>query len=449
MELGPYSVSAWLDWSPAHQLFSDERGRLVYRLLPTAEAPVKEQLLPYVRQLLAALSEGHPALPPVVESHLSDTEHLLVVDDLPSRRTLRLTQGIAPALALGLASHLLESLMPLHEQGLFHGALTPTRIYLDEAGEPVIFDTGAAYLSDAFPEQRLTPSVPGFSQLYPIHALVPPEIFLRRPLSPASDVFIVAALTFRWLSGFWAHGEGRAMEVYARLRDGRREPLPTLPGGLDLAALRIIDDALEPQPENRPSAEALTDALRPFANIPLERLTGACGEAVPYIAGLSPMSPQDAPGPPGSEAEERRQQAITRATLQLEMMRQSRPEQGGSGRRTGLVITFVVLIALAVALPMISQDRTRARSNAGPAFAPEIDRQVDPPIADDGTDRQPTGDALEEARVEDQPREDEPLVLTTDEPIEPVRVRRRTPSDENRVVRRGLSPPRALQGWGP
>jgi len=59
-------------------------------------------------------------------------------------------------------------------------------------------------------------------ELYPEVSLVPPEIFHQRDLDPATDVFLVAAHAYLWMTGQPAHGRGTGYPTACRYCDYRR-----------------------------------------------------------------------------------------------------------------------------------------------------------------------------------------------------------------------------------
>lgn len=438
MELGPYDVDGWLDRGPAHQLFRTPEGLLIYRLLPTAEPSERKVLLPTVELLVEALRDPRTAAPAFSEAHLDGEEMLLAVEDVHAHQTLTFGGPLAPVLALGLAHRLLDGLAALHERGLYHGALTPSRIGLAPDGAPLLFDLGAALLADADPEHQLAAALPGFTDLYPVPALIPPEIFQWQPLSPAADVFLVAALAFRWLTGRYAHGTGRAMEVYARLRDGTRDPFPQLPAGLNVAAMRKLEDALSSDPEARPSPQELIESLRPFGGVGGGQLVELTAPATYYATTFSSMNPEDAPGPPGSASEIRRQEALRRATLQMQMVRAHRPERKRSGSWTWLVALLLVA-AGAVALPQII-GRFSGSDRGGPGPAPSPVGSAEPRPLDAAPAATVGADAGTPVAGPSRAERPSPVVTVRvgprPDPKELLDLRRRQPEPEARPPRR-------------
>jgi len=447
VELGPYDVDAWLDRGPAHQLFRTPEGLLVYRLLPTAEPSERQVLRPTVELLVEALQDPRTAAPAFSAAHLDGDEMLIAVEDVHAHQTLTFGGPLAPVLALGLAHRLLDGLAALHGRGLYHGALTPSRIGLAADGAPVLFDVGAALLADADPEHRLAAALPGFTDLYPVPALIPPEIFHWKPLSPAADVFLVAALAYRWLTGRYAHGTGRAMEIYGRLRDGVRDPFPPLPAGLNVAAMGKLQDALSSDPEERPSPEELLESLRPFGGVGGSQLVELTAPASYYATTFSAMSPEDAPGPPGSANEIRRQEALRRATLQMEMVRAHRPEPKRARSWTWLVALLLVAAA-AVALPdLMGRLSGSSRGGPGPAPAPVHAAHAPDPDGTAAEASPPSADAAPSA-----PKGEAPTPTPTSSVVtvhvgprpdgkEVLDLRRRQPEPEAHATRR-----RALDG---
>ncbi len=420
MLLGSHDVRAWLDRSAGHQLFRDADGALVYRFLPTSPEAARALLRPSFARLVTALGGPlHPGLPRLLR-HEDRDELILAVADVEGWPADRINRMLAPDEALGLGHRVLRALRPLHRDGLFHGALTPSRILLTHGGTPVLYDVGAALMADGQPDQRLSPPVPGFVELYPNPGLVPPEIFHKRPLSPATDVFQVAALTFRWLTGHPAFGAGgRTLAVYARVRDGQHEPFPAVEALADLQLARTLTASLSPAPADRPRPDELERALEPFGAIGLPE-TRTPGPPVAWSRTFRDLPPEDAPGPPGSPAEIRRQEALRRAALQLDLMRERRPDR--RPRSKALLILAALALAALAAIPLLRSTRPALEAPHPATAPPSAAEPQDDPAS---------------ARLEPPPQ-DRP----TAPPIRFAPPRRRPPQAERPIPRQSTDTPR-------
>lgn len=370
MHLGPYEVSAWLASGPAHQLFSLEDGRLLYRFAPTADAEQRAALRGPIGQLIDVLQADWSACPrPDSESisrGRSGDEWLVVIRDPVGVRTSALRDVLEPSLALGLARAALVGLAPLHRAGLFHGALTPGRLVLTADGRPLVMDGGAAFLAQAAASGRLSPATNRFAELWDQPSFVCPELLTQRPLTPASDVFGVAALAYRWIVGAPAHRARRVLEAYARVRRGDFPRLADVAPQVPRQVAGVLDACLSPDPSDRPHEQDLLSVLEGYATDDLGRLSSDAptwrAELAAWSSGLPRRRPTDAPGPPGSASEQARQDTIRRATLNLEMRRQP-PGDRPTGRRNALLLSLLVAVGVAASLPLLF--RPTAAPNSG------------------------------------------------------------------------------------
>ncbi|MEZ4265526.1 MAG: hypothetical protein R3F39_04045 [Myxococcota bacterium] len=345
MELGARALTAWLGTGPAHQTFLAASGDLVLRLAPTsgAERPDVELAAADLHEALAA---GGPAIPaPRYPPEVGD-EVCLVVRD-PLGRPLRQRSGALPQpLALALGAALLDALARLHDRGDFHGALTPSRILGAPAGDGLVLaDTGLAAVAQDLAHTPIRTTTPGFSEFWGEAALVPPEIIRGEELSPASDVFLVAALVWRWLTGRDAYRAQQVLGLYQRIGRGERPSMVTLDLGLPLALARGLDAALSPDPDERPQPAELRALLAQQPSVTLEPAFEPAARA--WSAGAARRAPEDAPGPPESPAEIDRQARLRRAAIAFEIGA-GRAATPTTGRRALIGLAAIVLGAALV-----------------------------------------------------------------------------------------------------
>lgn len=316
VEPGARELSAWLGTGPAHQTFLAASGDIVLRLAPTG-ASARDDVALVATDLHEALAAGGPAVPaPRYPPDMTDAICVVVGD--PFGRPLRGGGRALPQpLALALGCALLDALAPLHDRGDFHGALTPDRILGAPQGEGLVLaETGLASAAQDLWRTPIRTMTPGFLEFWTDPALVPPEIVRGEPLSPASDVFLTAALTWRWLTGRDAYRAQQVLGVYQRLGRGERPSLVTLDLGLPLPLARALDAALSEVPHQRPTPAALRALLSQSAAASLAPAFEATARV--WSTAQTRRAPEDAPGAPGSPWEAERQARLRRAGLILE-----------------------------------------------------------------------------------------------------------------------------------
>ena len=147
-----------------------------------------------------------------------------------------------------------------HRAGLVLGELAPELIYRREAaGEEVL--TGVAPRAPAFARTARPPPLPLGPLLAGCHEA--PELVAGRAVTPASDVFSLAALLASLLSGQhpflgdWAGPQRVAILAGRRRPAGGAAPLPA-----------AIERALAADPARRPPLEELAAALDELAASP-------------------------------------------------------------------------------------------------------------------------------------------------------------------------------------
>ncbi|MCB9785331.1 MAG: hypothetical protein H6744_01440 [Deltaproteobacteria bacterium] len=343
-------LRAWLGSGPAHHTFLAASGDLVLRLVPTAPT-VDEAAEQAAERLHATLSSGGPAIPGPRYPPEEEGELALVVRD-PVGRRLRDARGPLPQpVARQLAASVLDAVAGLHAQGSFHGALSPERLLLGRDGCDLrVAEAGlAAFAEDAL-GQPLRTLTPGVSEFWTSPALMPPELVRGLPLSASSDVFLVAALTWRWLTSRDAYRAPQSLAVLSRLGRGERPSMVTLDLGLPLALAQALDAALSPDPAARPRPDELRALLAPEEAAPIDAAFEP--SAGPWSATCTARAPEDAPGAPGTAWETARQARLNRAALVLQVGAAPR-RPPSSGRRFLMAAAATLLGVALVGLAML------------------------------------------------------------------------------------------------
>jgi len=188
-----------------------------------------------------------------------DARHVYIVYEYVPGRTLReaMRAGeVDDATAIEAAAQILEGLAHAHARGIVHRDVKPANVILAEGDEVSIriLDFGLAVMDHA---DTLTASgdVPGTL------AYVPPERLAGEDASPASDVWAVGVLLWEALAGghpFWKSSVLDAAKAIQAGAPSLATVRPDLPRPLTAA----VDCALALDPERRPTAAALADALR-------------------------------------------------------------------------------------------------------------------------------------------------------------------------------------------
>ncbi len=190
--------------------------------------------------------------------------------DLVAGRTLELrvrTEGpVAADEAMRIGSQLCRALAAVHAAGMVHGDVTTANVMEDGTGTVLLMDFGAvterhmsgteAVRANSNTSTRSAGSVIGT----PI--FMAPELLRGGTPTPSTDLYSLAVLLFRLVSGSYPVEATSIPELIERHAHGKprpaREAAPALPGWL----ADTLDRALAPDPRNRfPSALELERAL--------------------------------------------------------------------------------------------------------------------------------------------------------------------------------------------
>jgi serine/threonine protein kinase len=110
----------------------------------------------------------------------------------------------------------------LHDSGWVHGEIKPENILLDAAGQPYLADFDTVTAIHAPMQHGVSP------------AYCAPEIILRQPVTPQTDIYALGVMLWEWLAGYHPFVGQRLTQV---LHSHLHAPLPLLEG----AAARYND----------------------------------------------------------------------------------------------------------------------------------------------------------------------------------------------------------------
>jgi predicted Ser/Thr protein kinase len=149
---------------------------------------------------------------------------------------------------LWFADCLAEALAAVHDVGVLHRDIKPSNVIM-EGRTPILIDFGLARVAD---DSRITMTgwllgTPGY---------LAPEILYGDDATAASDVHAWAATVAYAGTGRAPYGRGPSMAIMDRVRRGEHDL-----AGLDPDVRELVEDALSPSPDDRPSLEEVRDWL--------------------------------------------------------------------------------------------------------------------------------------------------------------------------------------------
>ena len=190
---------------------------------------------------------------------------------------------------LWFADCLAEALEAVHEVGVLHRDIKPSNVIM-EGRTPILIDFGLARVAD---DSRITMTgwllgTPGY---------LAPEILYGDDATAASDVHAWAATVAYAGTGRAPFGRGPSVAIMDRVRRGEHDL-----SGLDPVVLELVEDALAPDAEDRPSLDEVRDWLEELAG-------GEPREPVRVPPRDAALRRPRAPGPRGADRGRHRRRA--------------------------------------------------------------------------------------------------------------------------------------------
>ena len=211
----------------------------------------------------------HPNLVAIVDLGVTDTGAPFLVMELVTGGALdrqRHRFGEVPW-ALPILRQTAQGLAALHAAGVVHRDLKPANVLLTAAGAAKVSDFGIARMDLPVVIDSVGPTAAGGAGALtgtgmwlgtPVF-MAPEAAMGGRRLSPAADIYAFGLVAYELLTGALPH------ETPAILLALARQPIP-VPARLDLAgispgAAAALQACLAPEPEARPSIDAVLRAL--------------------------------------------------------------------------------------------------------------------------------------------------------------------------------------------
>jgi serine/threonine-protein kinase len=198
--------------------------------------------------------------------------HCLLMEYVEGTPFSRLQLPLPPEEAVALLAQALEGLEAAHEQGVVHGDIKPDNLVLttgpDGAKRVKLLDFGmAGPLSRGFTEEELAAGMVVGSPAY-----VAPELWVHAEPDARADVYALAVVGYRLLTGKLPFGGGGRMgEMLMGQKTVRPLPPHVLEERVPPALSTVLQQALSLRPDARFSSArafraALTEALRPMGS---------------------------------------------------------------------------------------------------------------------------------------------------------------------------------------
>ncbi|MEM7342548.1 MAG: serine/threonine-protein kinase, partial [Actinomycetota bacterium] len=349
-------------------------------------------------RIMAAVSQ-HPNIVTIHDTVFAADGSLCLVMDWYQRGSLAdeiAANGPLPVeRVLDHGIKLAAALHAAHDRGIVHRDLKPGNILLSDYGEPAITDFGtASYRSDRTDPDGL--------RAVTLHYAAP-ELLDDGPVTPAADVYALAATLYHAVSGRRPFASGAAPsleELVGRVVAGE----PAALGDDTPAPLRtvIVADLAKDPARRHPTARALAEALQGVqSELGIAATPIVSPSAVAALAGLANDDPTDGSDVPFTAASAEGAGARTGVPPGR---RPSWPQRQMSwateryGPWPAIGVTLLVVLAVAAILPWRPTGR-------GPFLASERQATTDAPA--DIAVGEPGPDDVDLAAVFDRPLSDD------------------------------------------
>ncbi|MGB7261548.1 MAG: serine/threonine-protein kinase [Albidovulum sp.] len=153
---------------------------------------------------------------------------------------------LTPSVVVDMTRKLLDAVKFVHDHGMLHRDISPDNILLDQDGEPILIDFGAA-------REHVPESAKALSALRVVKdGYSPQEFYIAgSEQGPWSDLYALAASLFHVITGEApVNGQAR-LSALAEQREDPYTPLAGRIEGYPAGFLEAIDKAMQPIPKNR------------------------------------------------------------------------------------------------------------------------------------------------------------------------------------------------------
>ncbi len=196
-------------------------------------------------------------------------------DVLASGRTLSVDDGARLGRDVGSA------LAYVHENGMVHGALSPSKLLLDDEGRVRVSDIALAGIGNEYRERVTLEDVRFLS----------PEQAIGDPANPRSDVYALALILYEAVTGITPF-DGVTPEAVLRARINATLPMRPELGTLDM----ILAQAAVSDPLQRLDAEQFASRLGAVVSDFAPLVIAPVGGEVPLLSQYRPSEPRNSVG---------------------------------------------------------------------------------------------------------------------------------------------------------
>ena len=267
-QLGPYRLLGTIGRGGMGTVCLAQHERLqrhcAIKILPRHRVLDPGWLDRFDREMQTVAALEHPHIVRATDAGHEDGWHYLVMeylDGLDLAVIAARLKRIATAEACEVIRQSALALSHVHESGLVHRDIKPSNLMLCHDGTVKLLDLGLVLPGDdpLATDDRLT-TVGHVMGTMPYMA--PEQLMDCRRVEPAADVYALGATLYRLISGNVPHPGRRGLAAQVMAITGEAPPrLDDQTPGVDRRLADFVDTMLHRDPDRRPSAAAVAEAL--------------------------------------------------------------------------------------------------------------------------------------------------------------------------------------------
>jgi serine/threonine-protein kinase len=237
-----------------------QREVAIKELLPIAKHD-PEGTSRFRREALALAAFRHQGIVTIYDLVEKNDSLFMVMEKVDGPTLLELMREgpLPPEVAAVVGAKLAGALEHAHFNRIIHRDIKPANVMFTKSGEVKLMDFGIAkdIGLEALTRQGMAIGTPSYMS---------PEQVIGKKIDARTDVYSLGVMLYEALSGAKAFTGKSAGEVFARIREGRCEPLAKVAPKVPKALRRIVERAMRPKPDQRyPDAATLRRELQAWA----------------------------------------------------------------------------------------------------------------------------------------------------------------------------------------
>jgi eukaryotic-like serine/threonine-protein kinase len=202
------------------------------------------------REAVAVAKLHHPGILEIFDYSGPDAKETYIVTELIEGCTLRehvdkRAKPLYPEIAVLLVAELIRALKHAHEQSVIHRDLKPENVMITKDGQLKLMDFGLAQLMDGGTKLTATGTLLGS----PAH--MAPEVIDGKMSDARADLFSMGTILYWLTTGKLPFEAGNPSALFKKILDGKYDDPQMLEPKIGNGLARIIQRALEPDPEQR------------------------------------------------------------------------------------------------------------------------------------------------------------------------------------------------------